>query len=63
AFLEALERVKASARKHGVALGMFSSGGAAAAERVRQGFRMVSVTTDMNSLIGAAKEHLRLARE
>jgi hypothetical protein len=42
---------------------MFSSGGAAAAERVQQGFRMVSVTTDMNSLIGAAREHLRLARE
>ncbi len=63
AFLEALERVKASARQHGVALGMFSSGGAAAAERVRQGFRMISVTTDMNSLITAAKEHLRLARE
>jgi 4-hydroxy-2-oxoheptanedioate aldolase len=62
-FLEALERIKAAARKHGVALGIFSGSGEAAAERVRQGFQMISVTTDVSSLIGAAREHLRLARE
>ena len=63
AFLEALERIKAGAKKHGVAPGIFSGGGEAAAERVRQGFQMISVTTDMSSLIAAAKEHLRLARQ
>ena len=62
AFLEALERIKVSAGNHHVALGMFSSNGEAAAERVRQGFHMVNVTTDMSCLIAAATQHLRQAR-
>lgn len=62
-FLAALERIKAGARQHKVALGIFSSSGEAAAERIRQGFQMVSVTTDVSSLITAAREHLRRARE
>jgi 4-hydroxy-2-oxoheptanedioate aldolase len=61
-FVEALERVKAAARKHHVALGIFSSDGAAAAERVRQGFQMISVTTDIGSMIAAATQNLRIAR-
>jgi 4-hydroxy-2-oxoheptanedioate aldolase len=63
AFMEALERVKAAARKHSVALGIFSSDGEAAVERVRQGFQMVTVTTDISSMIAAATENLRRARE
>jgi 4-hydroxy-2-oxoheptanedioate aldolase len=63
AFVEALERIKAAAQKHHLALGIFSGGGLAAAERVRQGFQMVSVTSDMSSMIGAATQHLRVARE
>jgi 4-hydroxy-2-oxoheptanedioate aldolase len=63
AFLAALERIKAEAKKQQIALGIFSSSGEAAAERVRQGFHMVSVTTDVSSLIVAATQHLRLARE
>jgi 2-keto-3-deoxy-L-rhamnonate aldolase RhmA len=63
AFVEALERIKAGARKHQVALGIFSSNGAAAAGRIRQGFQMVNATMDLSSLIEASKEHLRLARE
>ena len=62
-FIEALERIKAEARKQQIALGIFSSNGEAAAERVRQGFHMVSVTTDVSSLIAASTQHLRLARE
>jgi len=61
-FMEALERVKAAARKHSVALGIFSSDGEAAAERVRQGFQMISVTTDISSMIAAATRNLRTAR-
>jgi 2-keto-3-deoxy-L-rhamnonate aldolase RhmA len=61
--MEALERVKAAARKHSVALGIFSSDGEAAAERIRQGFQMVTVTTDISSMIAAATENLRRARE
>lgn len=61
-FMEALERIKAAARKHGLATGIFSGGGAAAAERIRQGFQMISVTTDVSSMITGATEHLRIAR-
>jgi 4-hydroxy-2-oxoheptanedioate aldolase len=63
AFMEALERVKAAARKHSVALGIFSSDGEAAVERMRQGFQMVTVTTDISSMIAAATQNLRRARE
>ena len=62
-FLEALEQIKVGAKRRQVALGMFSSNGIAAAERVRQGFQMISVTTDVNCLITSAAQHLRLARE
>jgi 4-hydroxy-2-oxoheptanedioate aldolase len=61
-FVEALERIKVGARKHHVALGIFSGNGEAAAERVRQGFQMISVTTDISSMIAAATANLRKAR-
>jgi 4-hydroxy-2-oxoheptanedioate aldolase len=61
-FMAALERIKAGARQHHVALGIFSSNGEAAAERVRQGFQMISVTTDVSSLITEARRNLRVAR-
>jgi len=60
--VDALERIKAGARKHHVALGIFSRDGEAAAERVRQGFQMISVTTDISSMIAAAARNLRIAR-
>ncbi|GAC1568878.1 MAG: aldolase/citrate lyase family protein [Ktedonobacteraceae bacterium] len=62
-FMHALERIKTAARIHRLALGIFSSGGQAAAERVRQGFQMISVTTDVSSMIAEAARNLRLARE
>ena len=62
-FADALERIKAAARKHHVAPGIFSGNGEAAAERVRQGFQMISVTTDISSMIAAATRNLRIARE
>jgi 4-hydroxy-2-oxoheptanedioate aldolase len=61
-FVEALKRIKAAARKHHVALGIFSNDGEAAVERVRQGFQMISVTTDISSMIAAATRNLRIAR-
>lgn len=63
AFVEALERVSVAAKKHHVALGIFSSDGKAAAVRVRQGFQMISVTTDAGSMIAAATQNLRVTRE
>ena len=62
-FVSALERIQQTARAHSLALGMFCSDGASASERVRQGFQMVSATTDVSSLIAAATRNLRDARE
>jgi len=62
-FLEALDRVKVAARKHHIALGIFSSDGDAATKRIRQGFQMISVTTDVSSMITSATRNLRVARE
>ena len=61
-FTEALEHIKAAARKYHLATGIFSNNGEAAAERVRQGFQMISVTTDISSLIAAATRNLQIAR-
>ena len=61
-FTEALEHIKAAARKYHLALDIFSNNGKAAAERVRQGFQMISVTTDISSLIAAATRNLHIAR-
>ncbi len=61
-FVEALARIQESARKHNVAPGIFSGGGEAAARRVSQGFQMISVTTDINSMIVGATQNLHIAR-
>jgi 2-keto-3-deoxy-L-rhamnonate aldolase RhmA len=61
-FADALERIKASAGKYHVALGIFSGNGEAAVERIRQGFHMISVTTDISSMIIEATRNLRTAR-
>lgn len=62
AFMDALEHIKTVARKYSVATGIFSSNGETSAERVRQGFQMISVTTDLSSMIAAATHNLRIAR-
>lgn len=62
AFVDALERVKASASKYGVATGIMTGSGADAAERVRQGFHLVCVVTDISIMASAATQHLRIAR-
>lgn len=61
-FVEAVERIKAAARRYTVALGIFSGNGEAAAERIRQGFQMISVTSDIRSLMAEAMRNLRIAR-
>jgi 4-hydroxy-2-oxoheptanedioate aldolase len=60
-FAAALERIQESALQHHVALGIFSGDGAAASQRVRQGFQMISVTMDISSLIAGATRNLKLA--
>src|SRR5229473_2179437 len=61
-FTEALEHIKTAARKYHLATGIFSKNGEAAVERIRQGFHMISVTTDISSMIIEATRNLRNAR-
>ena len=61
-FVQALEQIKDGAKHHNVALGIFTSGGAAATQRIREGFQMVSVTTDLSSLLAGATQQLKIAQ-
>jgi 4-hydroxy-2-oxoheptanedioate aldolase len=61
-FTKALERIKTTASKHQVATGIFSRDGEAAIARLQQGFHMISVTTDISSLLTAATQNLATAR-
>lgn len=61
-FVAALERIQAEAKRRHIALGIYSSDGNTSAERVRQGFQMISVTSDINSMIAAATRNLQIAR-
>jgi 4-hydroxy-2-oxoheptanedioate aldolase len=60
-FTHALERIKEAARKYHIAPGIFSGNGAAAAKRLSQGFQMISVTTDISSMMAEATRNLRSA--
>lgn len=61
-FMEALARIQESANTHHVATGIFSSNGEAAALRLRQGFQMVSVTSDIAGLLTGVARSLSQAR-
>ena len=61
-FTEALEQIKAGTQQYNIALGIFCSDGKAAAKRVQEGFSMVSVTTDISSMITGATQNLAQAR-
>lgn len=61
-FVAALDAVKAAAARHRLPLGIYSSSGAAAAARLREGFQLVGITSDRSFLLAAAREHLAQAR-
>lgn len=61
-FLAALERIKASAREHQIASGIMSSDGPSSAERVQESFQVVTVTTDISSMVSGATQNLQKAR-
>ncbi len=61
-FLEALELIKTTAKKYQVAPGILSNTGTIATERIREGFQMVSITSDINSMLEAATKNLRIVR-
>jgi len=57
-----LAQIKAAAHRHNVGLGMYCSDGKAAAQRVQEGFTMLSITSDAVCLMAAADENLKQAR-
>lgn len=57
-FQEALSLIQHTAEKFHLPLGIFCSNGRAAAERIRQGFLFVNVTTDLNAMMGAVQIEL-----
>ncbi|HCI78663.1 MAG TPA: 2-dehydro-3-deoxyglucarate aldolase [Ktedonobacter sp.] len=62
-FVEALGRIKTAAQKYQLALGMFCTDGKAAAQRIHEGFHMVSITSDVSCLIAEATRNLQVVRE
>ena len=62
-FLAALEQIKSVAKAHSLGLGIYTSGGEAAAKRVAEGFNMVSVMADLSVMMQGAQSNLRAARD
>jgi 4-hydroxy-2-oxoheptanedioate aldolase len=62
-FVAALDKIKAAAHRHNVALGMFCSDGEAAAMRASQGFHMLAVTSDVASLTFGANHNIKTSSE
>lgn len=62
-FDAALDRIIAAARAAGIQVGIHTSGGEAARQRVQQGFDLVTIACDLNHLDDAAAAHLLAATE
>jgi 4-hydroxy-2-oxoheptanedioate aldolase len=60
-FLAALDRIQQAAQQHQVPLGIYCSSGAGAAQRIREGFVLVSTTNDTAALATGADAHLAQA--
>jgi 4-hydroxy-2-oxoheptanedioate aldolase len=61
-FEAALQRVRAAATAAGVAAGIHTNNGAAAAQRLAEGFTFVSIASDLTHLEAAAHGHLTQAK-
>lgn len=63
AFVEALETVLAAGNRHGKACGLLVNDGAAAAERLEQGWTFVAIGSDSTLLAAASRSALHQARQ
>ena len=61
-FREALDEIIAAARKHKMPLGIYCSNGAAAKQRIAQGFQFVNVTSDINSMTRGTLQELEASK-
>lgn len=62
-FIAAMDKLKEAAGRYHIPLGMYCSNGAAAAQRVREGFQMVVTTSDAASLAEGAAGNLAALTE
>jgi 4-hydroxy-2-oxoheptanedioate aldolase len=62
-FDSALLRIVESCRKHGVVPGVHAGSGAVAAIRRRQGFKMITVSADLNSMRTGMKVEMQAANK
>lgn len=62
-FEAALERIRAACEAHGIIPGIHTPSGTVARRRIGQGFRFVSVASDLTHLEATAQAHLLSARE
>ncbi|MEO3803524.1 aldolase/citrate lyase family protein [Nonomuraea sp. B1E8] len=62
AFEEALEKVRTTAERAGIAAGIHNPGGEQAARRLAEGFTFATVASDLVHLEQAAAAHLKAAR-
>ena len=62
AFVEALEAVLAAGRRHGKACGLLVTDGAAAAQRLEQGWSFVAIGSDSTLLAAASRAAIQQAR-
>lgn len=61
-FEAAMQQIRSTAQKYGVATGIFTSGGKAAAKRVQEGFGMVVAMADHGTLVYGAQSSLNAAK-
>lgn len=62
-FNQALDRIKEVAARHNIPLGMFSSNGPAARQRAEEGFKFISLTSDIASLQQGLEINIASARQ
>jgi len=60
---EAAQRVLEAAKRHGKGPGLFTTDGGMAGERIRQGFRIISLLGDVAGLRAGCAANLRQVRE
>ncbi len=61
-FQDALHEIQRAAQAHHLPLGIYCSNGKAAAERIRQGFLLVNVASDVDLLKGGARAELEASK-
>ncbi len=61
-FQDAIRQIQQAAQAHDLPLGIYCSNGKAAAERIRQGFLLVNVTSDTDQLKGGSLAELEASK-